>query len=148
MKDKLTVFTKYFVDICLVAAVLTWLSLPFSIYYYGKYNTYFAKFYVPLLVLFLLTGALTVLILRELHRMMQTVLRDDCFVTENVSSLKKMGTYSFLIAAITTGRLVLYLTPAVLVIIGVFLTAGLFSKVLAQVFDRAVHYKQENDLTI
>ena len=33
-------------------------------------------------------------------------------------------------------------------IIGVFLTAGLFSKVLAQVFDRAVHYKQENDLTI
>ena len=148
MKDKLTVFTKYFVDICLMAAVLTWLSLPFSIYYYGKYNTYFAKFYVPLLVLFLLTGALTVLSLRELHRMRQTVLRDDCFVTENVSSLKKMGTYSFLIAAITTGRLVLYLTPAVLVIIGVFLTAGLFSKVLAQVFDRAVHYKQENDLTI
>jgi hypothetical protein len=31
---------------------------------------------------------------------------------------------------------------------GVFLFAGLFSKVLARVFDRAVKYKQENDLTI
>ena len=31
---------------------------------------------------------------------------------------------------------------------GVFLFAGLFRKVLARVFDRAVKYKQENDLTI
>ena len=30
----------------------------------------------------------------------------------------------------------------------VFLLAGLFSLVLAQVFDRAVSYKQDNDLTI
>lgn len=30
----------------------------------------------------------------------------------------------------------------------VFVIAGLFSRVLAQVFDRAVTYKQENDLTI
>ena len=34
------------------------------------------------------------------------------------------------------------------VIAGVFLFAGLLSKVLARVFDRAVKYKQENDLTI
>jgi hypothetical protein len=31
---------------------------------------------------------------------------------------------------------------------GVFFFAGLFSKVLARVFERAVSYKQENDLTI
>ena len=44
--------------------------------------------------------------------------------------------------------MVLYLTPAVMIIILVFLIAGLFSKVLSQVFDRAVAYKLENDLTI
>ena len=40
------------------------------------------------------------------------------------------------------------MTPAVLVVILVFVIAGLFSRVLAGVFDRAVSYKLENDLTI
>ena len=34
------------------------------------------------------------------------------------------------------------------VVILVFVIAGLFSKVLARVFDKAVTYKLENDLTI
>lgn len=80
--------------------------------------------------------------------MFDTVLADNCFVRENVKSLQKMGTYSFLIALLTSFRLFLYLTPAVLIIILVFVIAGLFSKVLAGVFDRAVSYKEENDLTI
>lgn len=67
---------------------------------------------------------------------------------ENVIALNKMGTYSFLIAFVTAVRLVLYITPAVLIIILVFVIAGLFSKVLAGVFDQAVRYKMENDLTI
>ena len=57
-------------------------------------------------------------------------------------------TSSFLIALVTAGRLLLYLTPAVMIVILVFVIAGLFSKVLSQVFDRAVAYKLENDLTI
>ena len=56
--------------------------------------------------------------------------------------------YSFCIAAVTACRLFLYITPAVLVVILVFVIAGLFSRVLAGVFDRAVSYKLENDLTI
>jgi hypothetical protein len=59
-----------------------------------------------------------------------------------------MGNYSFVIAIITSLRLFLYLTPAVLVVILVFIIAGLFSKVLSRVFDKAVTYKLENDLTI
>ena len=65
-----------------------------------------------------------------------------------MTSLDKMGTYSFLIALITCCRLILYITPAVLIVILVFVIAGLFSKVLSQVFDKAVAYKLENDLTI
>jgi hypothetical protein len=59
-----------------------------------------------------------------------------------------MSIYSFFIAVITASRLFIYLTPAVLVVILVFVIAGLFSKVLARVFDKAVTYKLENDLTI
>ena len=49
---------------------------------------------------------------------------------------------------ITACRLFIYITPSVLILILVFVIAGLFSKVLAQVFDKAVTYKLENDLTI
>ena len=59
-----------------------------------------------------------------------------------------MGTYSFVIAVICLLRTVLYMTIAMLVLVLVFVIAGLFSKVLAFVFDKAVEYKLENDLTI
>lgn len=56
--------------------------------------------------------------------------------------------YCFLIALITCCRLFVYVTPAVLVVILIFVIAGLFSKVLSRVFDQAVTYKEENDLTV
>ena len=80
--------------------------------------------------------------------MFRTVAADDCFVIENVVSLQRMGTYSFLIALIALVRSIVFLTPAMLIIILVFIIAGLFSKVLAFVFDTAVQYKHENDLTV
>ena len=99
-------------------------------------------------MIFILSGVFAVLIIGELRRIFKTVLNGNCFIMENVKSLRKMGTYSFFIAVITCCRLFLYLTPAVLIVILVFVIAGLFSKVLSQVFEKAVTYKQENDLTI
>ena len=80
--------------------------------------------------------------------MFQSVLADDCFVNENVVSLRKMGTYSLLIALVCLVRACIHFTLAICVIILVFIIAGLFSKVLSNVFDKAVTYKLENDLTI
>ena len=140
--------TKLLLDIMFYAGIAVIVTLPVSIRIYGRFNGYFARYYVQLILLFAVSGILAELILYELRRMFRTVLANDCFVEANVKSLDRMGTYSFLIALVTAGRMVLYLTPAVLIIILVFVIAGLFSKVLSQVFDRAVAYKLENDLTI
>lgn len=148
MKDKITIFTKILLDFMFYSGILVCLSLPISIKFYGRYNSYFADNYVELCIIFFLSGLFAVLIILELRRMFRSVINDDCFVQENVISLKRMGTYSFAIAAITCFRILLYLTPAVFVIILVFIIAGLFSKVLSRVFDKAVAYKLENDLTI
>ena len=96
----------------------------------------------------MLSGVGAVLIIRELRKMFRTVLAEDCFVPENVASLRRMGWLGLSIALITTVRLLVVFTPAALVIIVVFFIAALFSFVLSQVFDRAVRYKEENDLTI
>ena len=100
------------------------------------------------MLLFAVSGVFAVLVIYELRKMMRTVIADDCFQKENVKSLFRMGNYSFCIVVLAVLRLFLYLTSAMLVIILVFIIAGLFSKVLAQVFDKAVNYKLENDLTI
>lgn len=148
MKDRLTVMTKYLLDFMFWAGIVVIVTLPITFHLYGKVNSYFAEYYIPLCIIFAISGLFAVLIIKELRRMFASVLADDCFVESNVRSLKRMGTYSFMIAGITVGRLIFYLTPAVFIIILVFVIAGLFSKVLAKVFDKAVTYKQENDFTI
>lgn len=148
MKDRLTIFTKYLLDAMFYAGIAVTVTLPASIRFYGRYNSYFANNWIALVFLFGISGVFALLIILELRRMFRTVLDDDCFIRENVVSLKRMGIYSFCIAAITACRLLLYVTPAVLIVILVFVIAGLFSRVLAGVFDRAVSYKLENDLTI
>ena len=148
MKDKLTLFTKYLLDFMYYSGILVIITLPFSIRFYGKYNSYFRDNYYSLLVVFFLSGIFAVLIIRELRKMFRSVLNDDCFIKENVKSLEQMSIYSFFIAVIMACRLFIYITPAVFIIILVFVIAGLFSKVLSQVFDKAITYKLENDLTI
>lgn len=148
MKNRITVFTKILLDIMFIGGIVAIVTLPLSVRLYGKINTYFRENYAALIVLFGISGVFAELIITELRRIFRTVMNDDCFVRENVTSLSRMGTYSFIIAAVTAVRLLLYLTPAVLVVIIVFIIAGLFSKVLAGVFDRAVTYKLDNDLTI
>lgn len=148
MNNKLTIFTKVLLDFLFYTGIIVTIFVPFIIIKYGDYNSYFAQNVPQLSVIFILSGIFAVLIIRELRRMFKSVLQDDCFIRENVKSLNRMGTYSFLIALITCCRLYLYITPAVIVVILVFVIAGLFSKVLSYVFDKAVTYKLENDLTI
>ena len=148
MKDRLTITTKLLLDFMFYAGIAVTATLPLSIRFYGKYNSYFADNYIPLILLFFFSGIFAILIIYELRKMFRSVLNDDCFIPENVVSLRRMGTYSIIIALITAGRLFLYITPAVLIVILVFVIAGLFSKVLSRVFERAVTYKLENDLTI
>lgn len=148
MKDKITVFTKIILDIMFYGGILVTLSLPYTVYLFGKYLERYKEHYAELVVIYFILGILALFIIRELRKMFKTVLKDDCFVKENVLSLQKMSVYSFFIVMVSIIRTIVYLTPAMLVVILVFSIAGLFSRVLSMVFDRAIEYKQETDLTI
>ncbi len=149
MKDsRITRVTKDILDIMFFMGMIVTLTLPVSMHFYGKINPLFADYYLQMVIIFFISGVFAVLILGELRRMFRTVLADDCFVEANVKSLNRMGLYSFAIMLVSLCRLPLYFTPAVAIIVIVFLIAGLFSRVLAIVFAKAVEYKQENDYTI
>jgi len=149
-KETVILITKYLLDVMYFAGMIVTVSLPWTIRWVGELFTYdiFAQQYREVVVIYFILGILAIFIIGELRKMFRTVLAEDCFVKENVESLQRMGTYSFIIAAICLIRTLLYLTVAMLVLILVFMIAGLFSKVLAFVFDKAVEYKLENDFTI
>ena len=80
--------------------------------------------------------------------MMRTVLEKNCFVSDNTKSLKIMGRVSLVITVLFLVKSVLIPTPASFVIVLTFFIAGMFSHVLSLVFEEAVRFKEENDLTI
>lgn len=148
MKDGLTRFTKLILDFMYFSGIGVTATLPVSIKFLSYYIPFYEKYYYQQLIIFFIAGILAVLIIGELRKMFRSVLNDDCFIRENVVSLRKMGTYSLLIALVCLVRACIHFTIAICVVVLVFIIAGLFSKVLSSVFDKAVTYKLENDLTI
>lgn len=148
-KESIIRITKLLLDFMFFAGILVTVSLPFTISWITDlYPDVIHTHYTEYVIIYFSLGLLAIAILGELRKMFRTVLKGDCFVYDNVVSLQRMGTYSFMIAAISLVRNIMYLTNAMSVVILVFMVAGLFSKVLAFVFEDAVRYKEENDLTI
>lgn len=147
-KNMLVRFTKFLLDFMFFTGIAVCITVPFSFWQIGKYLKEVREYYFLFCIIFILAGIFALIILWELRSMFKTVLKGDPFVIENVKSLKRMGICAFLIAAAMCIRLIFVMTITALILVLVFAIAGLFSLVLSQVFDQAVTYKQENDLTI
>ena len=147
-RKNLTIWTKYLLDFMFYAGIVVTVTLPVSVKLIGKQLPYMIEHYEETVIIYFVLGVSASVLLRELRKIFKTVLEENCFVTENVVSLQKMGNWSFFIAVMSIVRSIVYLTIAMSVVIFVFIIAGLFSKVLAYVFEEAVQYKQENDLTV
>ena len=141
MNMRLVRFTKGLLDIMFYVGMAITAAIPVIFHYVGMYIEKFRTYYVVQCALYMASGVLALLLVLELRRMFATVLAD-------AASLKRMGKCSFLIAVLSVLRLFVAFTPATAVIIIVFSIAGLFCFVLCLVFEQAIRYKQENDLTI
>ena len=148
-KEKaLTIATKYLLDFMFYAGILVTATLPISVKFIGQVMPQLIEHYEETVIIYFVLGISACVLIRELRRIFRTVLAENCFVHENVVSLQKMGNWSFFIALMSVVRSIVYATPAMAVVILVFVIAGLFSKVLSYVFQEAVQYKEENDLTV
>ena len=147
-KKAITVCTKYLLDFMFYAGMAVTVTLPYSIRKIGELLPRLVEHYEETVTIYFALGIAALVLVRELRKIFRTVLAEDCFVLENVISLQKMGNWSFFIAVMSVVRCIVYMTMAMGVVILVFVIAGLFSKVLACVFEEAVRFKQENDLTI
>ena len=148
-QSRLISFTKYFLDFMFFSVILVEVSLPFSLKMLGEYYwKEMAEQYWPMLIIFGLSGICGLIIVYQLRKMMKTVVKRECFVDNNTKSLSTMGKVSFVITVLFIVKCILLPTPASFVIVLTFFIAGVFSHVLSLVFEEAVRFKEENDLTI
>ena len=147
-KENLIKGTKYMLDFMFWGGIAVTATLPFSLKFLGEYIPHLVENYKEAVVIYFVLGIAAVKIIWELRKMFKTVLKKNCFVQENVISLQKMGKWSFFIVLMSLVRTFVYMTIAMGVVILVFVIAGLFSFVLAFVFEEAIGYKEENDLTV
>ena len=147
--ERIKKLTKLILDIMFFTGIIVLITLPIWLRFAGThYSKDIENHYLATLIVFAVSGLNGLLIVNELRKMMKTVLEVNCFVEDNVKSLRRMARYSLVISIFFFIKVLLVPTPATLIIILVFFIAALFSVVLSCVFQEAVNYKDENDLTI
>ena len=148
-ENRLISFTRYLLDIMFFSGILVVVTLPWTLNLAGRYySEEIGRQYWPMLIIFGVSGICGLIIVFQLRKMIRTVIQKNCFVDNNIKSLKIMGKVSLCISVLFLVKVFILPTPATFIIILTFFIAGLFSHVLGLVFEEAVRYKEENDLTI
>lgn len=140
--------TKTIVDIFFYLGIITCISVPFITPKLIRGLNLNENLIVPTIITLLLSGVCAVFIIYQLKRTFKTLITGNPFVIENTIYLKKMSIAAFIISVIYIAKLFYWFTFATVIIVLVFLIAGLFCLTLRDLFAQAVKFKEDNDLTI
>lgn len=149
-EKSLAAYVKIALDIIFVAGIGILFSLPVSVKWYLThiYGSNKQQDYYFLIGLLIISGILALGILREIRKIFDTLKGKDPFVIENVNCLKRMGIFSFIISFCYVFKVIFLNSFFTIIIVMIFVIAGFFSIILAEVFKQAVEVKNEHDYTI
>ncbi|WRS26910.1 DUF2975 domain-containing protein [Oscillospiraceae bacterium MB08-C2-2] len=139
--------------ICTVFAIGLFLvvTLPFLLdtYLLILYDAYSVQpgYRTFILSFLMVVGVLALWMLAEMLGMLRTIPADP-FIAKNVRTLRRIGIVAILTAALFFGKCLYYFTILTLGCGVILLVGGLFAFTLSDLFNQAVIFKQENDLTI
>lgn len=100
------------------------------------------------LVLLYIVGIIALVILNDLRLLFKSCLEFDVFTHVNVNRLGRMAIMAFIISFLFLTKVFVVNSIMTIIVVFVFFMASVFCLVLTLLFDQAVHYKEENDLTI
>lgn len=140
--------TKIVVEIFLYLGIVTVISVPFITPKIIRYLNLSETLIMPTIITLIFSGICAVFIIFELKKIFKTLVDGNPFVIENAIYLKNMSIAAFIISVIYILKLVYWFTFATVIIVIVFLVAGLFCLTLKDLFTQAVKFKEDNDLTI
>lgn len=159
-EGSLSSFLKVVLDILLLIGIVLFFLISYNTLFEGP-----SKDITPILIfvyaLFIVGSMSLIFIVYNLRKMIRTLITKDPFVRENVKSLRNIWMGSFIISAcyfinyfinpnFKDFQIIYIDTKGIHTDLEffIFFFAGIFIVVLEKVFQAAVEYKEENDLTI
>lgn len=106
------------------------------------------KVYVYFLVILYMSGACALIILNDLRMIFKSCIREEVFIRGNVTRLYRMALITGIIAVIFFTKTFIVNSIMTMIIVFVFFMASVFCFIISLLFDQAVDYKEEIDLTI
>ncbi|HCC07223.1 MAG TPA: DUF2975 domain-containing protein [Clostridiales bacterium] len=140
---------KCFLDLIFLGGIGIFVSLPWSLAWCFKNVVQIGDgYYIFLLILLYITGFFGLVIVYEMRKIFNNLNDKSPFVMSTVKSLNRMALSSFIISVGYGVKIVVLNSFFTMIIMMVFVMAGFFSLILAEVFRQAVLVKEENDLTV
>jgi hypothetical protein len=148
-KNSLSGFIKILLMMCMAAAVIVVGTLPWVVnWYLNILGTDLSYARTILLIALYPCGILAFFVLNELRRIIGTLTDKNPFVIRNVKSLRRIGLMLVLMFLVFIFKIVTLNTLMTMICSFILMLASMFCFVLADVFNQAVIYKQDIDLTI
>ena len=141
-------FTKTLIEFMLFSGMVICAAVPMSVLKASSYYPFIAGIAFQLIAVLMISGTMGVYVLWKLRQIFKTIVYTNPYTLENARTLRKIAAAAFIIAVTFLYKCFFWFTLATVLIIIIFAVLGLFCLVLADVFEQAVHYKEENDLTI
>lgn len=136
---------KHILDLIFLGGIGILLSLPIALkWYLGLMYARTSENYYFLLGFLFLTGIFALIVVHEIRKLLKNLNKKNPFIIDNVKSFKRIAVACLIIAACYIIKIIFYN----LIVTMVFIIAGFFSIILAEVFRQAVLVKEENEMTI
>lgn len=133
----------------MLGGIVIIIALPFLLkWYMGIIFSSTSERYWFLLPFLYLSGFIALFILYQIRKVFKTLSHNNPFRMDNVKSFKRIAAASFAIAVLYLVKVIFFNSFLTMILAMVFIIAGLFSIVIAEVFHQAAIVKEENDLTI
>ena len=142
---------RYFMYAVLAVGVVMLATLPWMLDEYMKvlFDAYYtSESYRTFVIVFLeAAGIVALWVAVELVLILHTIRRDP-FVGRNVRALRRIGALALVLAALFFAKCVRYVTFLTIICGIVFVVCALVIFTVGVLFQKAVRYKEENELTI
>jgi len=133
----------------LIGGCVIFITLPFCLKWYLEFsNIYTTSNYIKILVILYTSGILALGIVNFTIKLLKNVNKNKPFLKENVKLLKNIGIFCLIIAVIYFISIPIIKSVFAIILFMIFTIMGFMCNVLSDLFDKAIDYKEENELTI
>lgn len=148
-KENLSLFLRWVLEAVFVAGILFLIFLnhllaSYYLWYFGGFN----MFYKSMAILLYIAGLDGLVIIRLLIGLFNDIHRQNPFVIKNANRLKYIAICCFVACAAFLIHCFMYPSVFRAMVTFVIFIAALACLVVSQLFQQAVGYKSENDLTV